>query len=193
MENFESISKEIDNIKSKSNANFNGKNFEDKTSLEEYLLKCNYKKIFLSKKNYFLYKTIENICIVFTSQSNFKSYIQHKYNIKIFRNPDEAFIIENSVGEKFIKILEKKCQNVNGSVETKLWSGSSLKREYQLVLGKDFDIQYIFCVNNFLKEKFLSINIPKYIILNKILEENNIKVLFGEDKNYFDTLISNFL
>jgi len=29
-----------------------------------------------------------------------------------------------------IKIVEKKEQNVEGSVETKLWSSPSLKREY---------------------------------------------------------------
>jgi len=28
----------------------------------------------------------------------------------------------------------------------------------------------------------------KYIILNKILNENNITVLFGDDENYFETL-----
>ena len=50
-----------------------------------------------------------------------------------------------------IKILEKKEQNVEGSVETKLWSGPSLKREYELVLGNDFKVHYGFCVSEFLK------------------------------------------
>lgn len=101
-------------------------------------------------------------------------------------NPDEAYIIEYTSGRKIIKILEKKEQNVEGSVETKLWSGPSLKREYELVLGPEFEVFYGFCVNKFLKNKFIS-NEKKYTILNTILTENNISVLFGEDENYFET------
>jgi len=80
-------------------------------------------------------------------------YIQNIYNIELFRCPDEAFIIEYKTGKNVIKILEKKEQNVEGSVETKLWSGPSLKREYELVLGNNFEVYYGFCVNKFLKKK----------------------------------------
>ena len=66
--------------------------------------------------------------------------MKHKYNIKIFRCPDEAYIIEYNTGKIEIKILEKKTQNVSGSVETKLWASPSLKREYQLLLGDKFNI-----------------------------------------------------
>jgi len=55
-------------------------------------------------------------------------YMKNKYNIELFRCPDEAYIIEYTSGRKVIKILEKKEQNVEGSVETKLWSGPSLKK-----------------------------------------------------------------
>lgn len=82
-----------------------------------------------------------------------------------------------------------------GSVETKLWSGPSLKREYELVLGNEFEVYYGFCVSKFLEKKFTS-NEKKYIILNKILEENNITVMFGDSKNYFeifDVWLNNFL
>ena len=34
---------------------------------------------------------------------------------------------------KWLLEVEKKEQKVDGSVETKLWSGASLKREYELV------------------------------------------------------------
>lgn len=64
--------------------------------------------------------------------------MKNKYNIELFRYPDEAYLIEYNTGKKVIKILEKKEQKVEGSVETKLWSGSSLKREYELLLGNDF-------------------------------------------------------
>lgn len=76
---------------------------------------------------------------------------------------------------------------MEGSVENKLWAGISFKREHELVLGNGFEIIYGFCVNNFLKSRLLS-DKQKYIILNVILDENNIKVLYGDDENYFDTL-----
>jgi hypothetical protein len=83
--------------------------------------------------------------------------------------------------------LEKKEQNVDGSVETKLWSGPSLKREYELVLGPDFEVHYGFCVSEYLQKKMLSAE-KKYTVLNKILGEQNIAVLFGDNANYFETL-----
>ena len=112
--------------------------------------------------------------------------MKNKYNIDLFRCPDEAYIIEYTSGRKVIKILEKKEQNVSGSVETKLWAGPSLKREYELVLGQCFEVSYGFCVSNYLKDKLIS-NEKKYTILNTILTESNILVLFGDDENYFET------
>ena len=170
--------------------NYYGKKFEEKTNNQSRLLENgyiinNFKET--SKKTYdYLSKTYEDKTIIFVLQHGLKIYMKNKYNIDLFRCPDEAFIIEYNSGKKVIYILEKKEQNVDGSVETKLWSGPSLKREYELVLGEDFEVFYGFCVSNFLKTKFIS-KIPKYIILNKILNENNIKVLFGDDENYFET------
>jgi hypothetical protein len=113
--------------------------------------------------------------------------MKNKYNLELFRCPDEAYIIEYTTGRKVIKILEKKQQNVEGSVETKLWAGPSLKREYELVLDNEFEVHYGFSVNNFLKKKLTS-NDKKYTILNTIFQENNIVVLFGNDENYFQTI-----
>ena len=76
---------------------------------------------------------------------------------------------------------------MNGSVETKLWSGPSLKREYEIVLEKEFEVHYAFCVNEFLKKKLIS-NEKKYTVLNTILNENNIFIMFGDDENYFEKL-----
>lgn len=140
------------------------------------------KKIF----NYYLSKTFEDKTIIFVLQNGLKIYMTNKYNIELFRYPDEAYIIEYNTGKKVIKILEKKEQNVEGSVETKLWSGPSLKREYELVLGNDFEVHYGFCVSEFLKKKLIS-NEKKYTILNTIFNESNITVLFGDDDNYFET------
>ncbi len=68
---------------------------------------------------------------------------------------DEAYIIEYKSGRKVIKILEKKEQNVEGSVETKInGSGSfGLKENMKLVFGNgSFVVFYGFCVSSFFEK-----------------------------------------
>jgi hypothetical protein len=173
------------------NTNYYGKKFEEKTNNQQRLLEMGYTKNSFTKTSkkaydYYLSKTFEDKTIVFVLQNGLKMYMKNKYDINLFRCPDEAYIIEYTSGIKVIKILEKKEQNVEGSVETKLWSGPSLKREYELVLGGEFKVFYGFCVSDFLKKKLIS-NEKKYTILNTIFNENNIAVLFGDDENYFET------
>ena len=133
-------------------------------------------------------KTFEDKTVVIVSQRNLANYAKDKFGIgDIYRCPDEAYIIEYASGKKVIKILEKKMQNVDGSVETKLLAGPSLKREYELMFGPDFEIQYGLCVSEFLQKKITS-GTKKYNNLQKILAENNIPILFGNDANYFETL-----
>ena len=143
------------------NTNYYGKKFEEKTNNQTRLLNDGYIKNSFTKKtkkayDYYLSKTFEDKTIIFVLQNGLKMYMKNKYNIELFRCPDEAYIIEYNTGKKVIKILEKKEQNVEGSVETKLWSGPSLKREYELVLGNDFEVHYGFCVSEFLKKKLIS-------------------------------------
>ena len=190
------------------NTNLYGKKFEEKTNNQIRLLEDGYiinsftkkslnyylsktvediKNIFIKKStNYYLSKTFEDKTIVFVLQTGLKKYIKNKYNIELFRYPDEAYIIEYNTGKKVIKILEKKEQHVEGSVETKLWCGGALRREYELVLGDEFEVHYGFCVNDFLKKKLTSTK-KKYTTLNTILNETKIAVLFGDDENYFKT------
>ena len=182
------------------NTTYYGKKFEKKTNNQQRLLEMGYIKKSFTKKpkkiyDYYLSKTFNDKTIVFVLQNGLKIYMKNKYNIDLFRCPDDAYIIEYTSGRKVIKILEKKEQRVEGSVETKLWSGPSLKREYELVLGAEFEVFYGFCVSDFLKNKLIS-NEKKYIILNTIFNENNIVVLFGDDENYFETFdiwFNNFL
>jgi len=174
------------------NTNYYGKKFEEKTDNEKRLIDMGFVKKYIKNKQKekthdYLSKSYEDKTVVFAMQSGLKKYIKNKYNIDIFRCPDESYIIEYNNGKKIIKILEKKEQRVEGSVETKLWSSPSLKREYELVLGNEFEVHYGLCVSDFLKKKFIS-NEKKYNILNTILNENNISVLFGEDYNYFYTI-----
>ena len=175
-----------------SNTNYYGKKFEEKTNNQQRLLELGYIKNSFTKKpkkdhDYYLSKTFEDKTIVFVQQKGLKNYMKNIYNIELFREPDEAYIIEYTSGRKVIKILEKKEQNVEGSVETKLWAAPSLKREYELVLGEEFELFYGFCLSKFLKKKLISKE-KKYTILNTILKESDITVLFGDDENYFETL-----
>lgn len=150
------------------NTNLFGKNFERKT-------------------DYCLFKGVDDKVITFIPQHNLKKHLKENYNKHVFRNPDEAFIITSTTttGATIIKILEKKEQHVEGSVELKLWSAPSLKREYEIVLGQEFRVHYAFCVNDFLKKKYTSEE-PKYVTLRQILCENDIQVLFGDDDDYFE-------
>jgi hypothetical protein len=178
-----------------------GKLFETKTNNEMRLIAEGFVKNYLhndisksykkgppknSIYDYYLSKTTEDKTVIFVLQNGLKKYIKQKYNIDLFRCPDEAYIVFYNNGRKVLKILEKKEQRVEGSVETKLWSGPSLKREYEIVLGGIFEVHYGFCVSAFLKTKITSTE-QKYIILNQIFRENNIICLFGDDEDYFAT------
>jgi hypothetical protein len=179
------------------NTNYHGKKFEEKTNNQTRLLKMGYiqfiteikTKTIKKKNSFYLSKIFPDIAVTFVLQNGLKTYMKYKYNIDVFRCPDEAYIIEyHNSDKKVIKILEKKEQNVDGSVETKLWSGPSLKREYEILLEEsNFTVHYGFCVSDFLKQKIISKE-PKYIILNRILKESNIEVLYGDDDNYFEIL-----
>ena len=132
------------------NTNVNGKSFEELTNIENKLFENNYEKKVLQKSKYGYY--LFNNKIIYLSQNGLKLYFKKEFNIDLFRCPDEAYIIEKD-GKYIVKILEKKAQYVEGSVETKLWSGPSLKREYEIIMGEKFSIEYAFCLSNFLKER----------------------------------------
>lgn len=168
-----------------SNTNKNGLFFEEKTNNTNFLINC---KFFTpSIDHILLYKEYADKKIIYLTQNKFKKYMKNAYNIDIFRNPDEAYIIEYINGHKECKILEKKTQSVDGSVETKLWSGPALKREYEIVLGEKFTVQYSFCISEFLQKKFEA-GERKYNILYQILLENNIKIFYGDSESYFNLL-----
>jgi len=170
------------------NTNLYGKKFEELTNNEPRLLQHNYIKVPMGKKNYYLMKQTDICSKIFVTQGNLKIFMKLKFNIFMFRNPDEAYITIPTDGSSIhVKILEKKEQSVEGSVETKLLSGPSFKREYKLVLGDKFIVSYAFCVNSFLQKKIES-NDAKYMILNQIMRESEIPVLFGNEWNYFAKL-----
>jgi hypothetical protein len=181
------------------NTNLYGKKFEDKTNNELRLLEQGYTKQYYTDKKfkktpapseYYLSKTFEDKTVVFVLQGGLKRYMKQQYNIEIGRYPDEAYIIEYNAGRKVLKILEKKEQHVNGSVDTKLLAGPGMKQTYELAVRRsiyNFEVYYGFCVNTFLKNK-LQLNNINYKDMKECLKINNIPVLFGDDEDYFETL-----
>jgi hypothetical protein len=174
------------------NTNLFGKKFEDKTNNEARLLADGFTKAWPAtikkpkKHECYLQKVLDDRTIYFVLQTGLKTLIKHKYDIELFRCSDEAYIIEYKSGRKVIKILEKKEQNVEGSVETKLWAGPALKHEYELILGEGFEVTYGFCLSSFLKDKLTCAGDKKYTTLQTILAESGIDTLFGDDEDYFE-------
>jgi hypothetical protein len=165
--------------------NENGKRFEEITNNEMRLLSQGFTKTVLNKNKYGYYLSKKTDCteIVFVLQGGLVDYMKAEFEIELFRNPDEAYIIKTPGKPTVIKILEKKNQNVQGSVETKLWAAVALKREYELVCGENFEIEYAFCLNDWFKQQ----KSDKYIYLHMILEENEIDVYYADD-SYFENL-----
>lgn len=160
--------------------------------MEPYLRQIGFieKRINNSKYGYYLKGLLRNSKIIYVSQSGLKMYVKQKYGITLYRNPDEAYIIKKDESQIIIKILEKKEQHREGSVEIKLWAGPSLKREYEIILANcahNFVVEYAYCVNKFLLEKFKSNN-KKYNILGQILDENHIVVLCGDEPDYQESI-----
>ena len=178
------------------NTNINGLKFEKNTSIESKLLDNNFTKIIMNSKNkcgYYYELINDNNKIIYLTQSGFKLYFKNYFNINIHKHPDEAFIIITD-NEYKIKILEKKNQNTDGSVEEKLKTGNFNKREYDKMINLQntntniiFTIEYTFCISKFLQDKFESNNI-KYNIIKDIMLEDNIKIFYGENNNYLDII-----
>ena len=174
------------------NTNHFGKAFEAFTWNQKRLLAAGYVKTSFTDKpkkgsDFYLTKTFEDKTIVFVLQQGLKEYMKMKYNITMLRHPDEAYLVEYNDGRKVLKILEKKEQHVSGSVEDKLWAFLGFKREYEIVVGKEFEIQYAGTVSEFLKNKFMTITKYK-ILMEVILKEASIPIFFGSEKNYFELL-----
>jgi len=176
------------------NTTLNGKKYEDQTDIESYLISKKFDKKIMDKKSptgYYLYKEIDNKKLYFTKQSGLKILMKKIFDIDIFRKPDEAFIIDDN-SKIIIKILEKKVQNTEGSVETKLWAGVALKREYEIVCEEKYTINYAYSLSTFLSNKMKSSD-NKYIVLKQILNEYNIKYFYGDDDNYINKIYDWFI
>jgi hypothetical protein len=171
------------------NTNVNGKAFEDKTNNEQRLLENGFVRNKIPGKSgkYDYYLKNESNSIVYVSQGGLKSYFDYFFEKKIERNPDEAYI--KRVGNTFhVKILEKKNQNVEGSVIDKLMNGECHRSEMEFAINDErFKVEYAYCLSNFLKKSYMSDSI-KMKHLRKWNTDKKIQVFFGEDEDYFSKL-----
>jgi len=116
--------------------------------------------------------------------------MKKKYNEKVIRVPDEIIILEKNGEKPILFIIEIKNQNVEGSVETKLWACDGLLYEYSSLYNNIFDVNYCIVVNNFLKNKFEDEKNIKYKILKSYFAKREIKLFYGEDTKYNTKLIN---
>jgi hypothetical protein len=173
-----------------------GKNFELKTNNEVRLEEKGFVRKTMDKTKYGYYycKLVEEDKeVIYVTQNGMRIFMKREYGKDIFRFPDEAYLIrkvgDGFIGKVDVKILEKKSQKCAGSMETKLWSGPSLSREYELMLGSGFRVEYSFCLNHFLGMKLYSgVSGNKYVYLSRILNENGIRVFMGDSDEYFEEL-----
>ena len=151
------------------NTNKSGKSHEEKTHLSSfYTYSQNIKKItpksYLSKVS-FGYNEFMNI-----EQGGFAKYLKPKSKLGHgCKKPDEMYIDENN---KIIFWIEKKNQNGSGSVSEKL-QGAPFKKKNLKENYPDYDIEYIFILNDFFKNNHEA-------ELN-YLKEENIPVFFSDE------------
>lgn len=168
------------------NTNVTGLAFEDRTSNEPRLLADGFVRSQIEhckgKEAYCLTKDDT----VFVTQNGLKRYMDKKFDIKICRKPDEAYI--RKIGDTYVlKILEKKNQNVGGSVADKLGLGPYFVSLYSDCLGDKFRVEYAFCLCEFLKKEYVS-DTQNSKHLRNYNEKHNIRVFFGDDPDYFTRL-----
>ena len=177
-----------------STTNHNGIAFENKTDNETRLISNGFVRKNITGKEktkygYYLEKIDAKHTIHFVKQNGLKYYMFHFHQKELFREVDEAYIfIDNITHTITVKILEKKNQNGNGSVEDKLLHGHYFKFiEYPGCLGENFKVEYAFCISSFLKNQYISDH-KKWKINRESNEKNNIPVMFGDDEDYYSKL-----
>jgi hypothetical protein len=168
-----------------SNTNASGLPFEEKTSNEQRLLNSGFVKHVIDKtcNGYYLSKRFESGKeLIFMKQAGLRKYLEKFMEKTTCFNPDEAYLWKN--GDSYtLRIIEKKNQNVAGSVDTKLLAGPTIQKVYAHELG--FEVQYAFCVSKFLDDTITSC---RWQSKRKALHDEGITFLFGDNDDYFTQL-----
>jgi hypothetical protein len=166
--------------------NETGLSFEAKTSIIPHLLET-YGFVLKKDKDipYYARETPTKNYFFF-QKSALKKYCKKRFNAALYREPDECLLIEDKTTDHYIlKVIEKKNQNVAGSVDTKLYAGPGFKFEYGSALGTKFTIQYAFTLSTFLMNIY---NEPKKEPMRRFNEKEEIPVFHGESPTYYTEL-----
>ncbi len=167
---------------------FTWSTFEQETSLEAAFRENNY-SIVDCKVSYFNQERIKNSKVkeVYNSNNKLVGYLVGKHELykffdlqhnNLWRNhiskqlfPDEAFF---NFTNKTIYIIEKKWQQVSGSVDEKLQTCDFKKKEYMALFSEtDLTIAYYYVLNDFFEE-------AKYDDVRKYISDNGCKYFYYE-------------
>jgi DNA adenine methylase len=161
-----------------SRTNENGLAFENTIRFDSYISPID---IVYRDDGKILYEEyiLNNKILKLTYKSSLAMYLGSKIGAEKILQPDEAFIDE---GNMILYILEKKFQCRVGSVDEKIQTGL-FKKEFYGELYPEYEIRcaYVLC-DWFKKEKYR----PEM----RFLEKYGVKVMWGDDENYFSELTS---
>jgi hypothetical protein len=166
----------------------NGNAFENITDNYTRLINKGFVKTKMSKsKNgYYLSKEFDDKTVYYVTKVGLKTFVKKHLNITLYREPDEAYIIKKNDTYEF-KILEKKNQKSEGSVDLKLYAGIGLLDEYRKAFKNNCIVSYGFCLSDYFKKKFSS-NKMKYNNIQTVILEREIEIMYGKDEDYFEQL-----
>lgn len=155
-----------------SQTNANGLKFEQETDLKDALLRINGYTI----KNNQLYFNNQHIGIL-ASKNNLYNLLLEPMGINyqdiISKKllPDDAIYLSN---HKTVFIIEKKFQNVSGSVDEKLQTCGFKKMQYiKLFRPLEINVEYIYILNEWFHK-------PQYVDVLAFIKENNCHYFFNE-------------
>ena len=159
-----------------SNTNHNGIAFENKTDNEIRLIADGYVRKNITGKEktkygYYLEKIGDNNTTHFLKQNGLIHYMSVFHQKELFREVDEAYvIIDNITHDITVKILEKKNQTGNGSVEDKLCLGHYFK-------FVEYPISSTIILDDSPNNKFMSLIKTEFINFSKIISKST-KMLY---------------
>jgi hypothetical protein len=173
------------------NTNRTGLSFEAQTNNVPYLELKGFTKVIMGKgsTSHYLQLITNEKEIYFSKKQGFKQLMKTKFGISVPREPDESYLIHDLQEQSFtLKIVEKKNQNVEGSVDEKLLAAHGIRRIYEKCFeNNNVTVEYAFCLSPFFKQKFTSGSL-KHSMMHEIMEEWNVRLLYGKDDDYFATL-----
>lgn len=174
----------LENIKNKgtgaggANTNLNGLPYEKLTELKtEYniLHSCKYYNLIQFKNN-------EDVQLKCTKQNNLFKTMKEQVNLEVekahgCKNPDESFINEE---KKIIFIIEKKFQQVTGSVCEKIQTPDFKLWQYRRTFP-NYQIVYIYCLSDWFRT-----NCKAEL---EYLSYKNIPVFWGSEETYKNKIV----